>query len=192
MMSTMYSTICFEADGTMIQVAHASEAVSNSKLGAFYKIGSRAYVLVEDAGSKFDLKNRVVVVSDNILLMSTGVSSDGLYCLTKAKQIAKAWSDTYSVSIPVFTLLKKLMLFVHEISRLQNAIMGCELLLCSSDGLYKINPIGSITQTYYTVASGRNSNNLPKTEYNNGLDLIKNLKLSLPQSISLAEYELSK
>ncbi len=173
-------------------MSHATEAVANSKMGAFYKVGRDVLVVLENNGSHFDLRNRVVVISDDILMMSTGVSSDGLYCITKAKQIAKSWSDTYGAPIPVFTLLKRLMLFVHEISRLQNAIMGCEILVCSTEGLYKINPIGSLIETSYTVASGRNSTNLPKNSVEYMLELISSLKKSLPQDISIAEYRFAK
>jgi 20S proteasome alpha/beta subunit len=170
-----YSCRSFSADGTIPQANHASQAVNSSKITAVFRLGeSDLLILVKSTGSEFDLSNRVLVVSDDILVCTAGVSSDCMYLSSEIRKIGRAWAQQYAESIPVHTLIKKIILLQHEYSRRRDGILACNVIVASKK-LYMINPIGTLQESDTVLACGSGSNLLQNTEYDSGASLLKQL-----------------
>ena len=131
-------------------------------------------ILVKSTGSDFDLMNRVLVVADDILVITAGVSSDCIYLSSEIRKIGQIWAAQYAESIPVNTLIKKIILLQHEYSRRRDGILGCNVIV-ASERLYMINPIGTLEESQTALACGSGGNLLQNIEYSSQAHLLKQL-----------------
>lgn len=147
-----FSLTTFHPSGTLPQLSHAVRA---STLGppivavrgpfgiSLASLQSLPSPLIKDDGT-----SRFARVTNSIIVGHTGVNADGRVVVEAAQRLAVEHSYTFQEEVPLNILLEEMSLLFQEYTMKPGVRpFGCCLLVAgANDGLFRIDPSGTVTK----------------------------------------------
>mmetsp|Transcript_5129 Transcript_5129/g.6627 ORF Transcript_5129/g.6627 Transcript_5129/m.6627 type:complete len:270 (+) Transcript_5129:109-918(+) len=159
------SSSTFSPDGRIFQIEYASKAVENAGTALGVKCRDGVVLCVEKPMlNKMLLPNtsrRIYTVDTNSGVAITGFVSDGRQVVSRAREEASNYEETYGTKIPPTTLADRIAAYVHYFT-LHGSLrpFGTSSLIASYDtetkehSLRMVEPSG-VTYEYFGCAAGK-------------------------------------